>query len=234
VGNFVLPPAYQGRSPFQLLIPAPTGAGHQVIQPLMTGNVTLEWARATFRPAAPTRPRSRASSTPLLPPAGLTALPWLNRPNPLCSPALGAGGFFGISPATTPADQYRAVVAAMCFELQRVLGPVLTHGAADTVILSGGSARDPHLAALISALFAPVPVHRAIDPSLMGARGSLCAFDPAIAATDLAPLPPTTGLDRPALLAAQALYLEVFSRLCGQVPAGRPYTLSRRRGSNPS
>jgi sugar (pentulose or hexulose) kinase len=237
VGNFVLPASFHGRSPFQLLIPAPNGTGHQVIQPLMTGNVTLDWARAAFRQPSPAAARARTGSalaSPLLPPPGLTALPWLNRPNPLCPPALGAGGFFGITPATTPTDQYRALVAAMCFELQRVLGPVVARGAADVVILSGGSAHDPQLAALIGALFAPVPVHRAVDPSLMGARGSLVAFAPGITASALAPLPPATGLDRSALHAARALYLEVFSRLCGQVPAGRPYALSRRRAALPS
>ncbi|HIE10420.1 MAG TPA: hypothetical protein EYP62_02290, partial [Kiritimatiellae bacterium] len=45
---WVEPPASRWRSPFQLVLPSPVGSGHLVVQPLLTGNVTWDWALQTF------------------------------------------------------------------------------------------------------------------------------------------------------------------------------------------
>ena len=230
VGNFVLPPAVQGVSPFQLCIPSPTGSGRQVIMPVMTGNVTLEWALATFvhsdRHVALTR-AAQILSQHILPPPGLVALAWLNRPNALRPARIGSGAFFGINPATTPSDLFRAVVAAMTFEFARVLDPVVTTGAVDSLVLCGGAAKSRPIRSLFAALFAPTPIHQAIETEMMGARGCLYAFSPQIARAPVAPVRIEAGLDRKDLAAARGLYLETFDRLCGHIPAGKPYTLGR-------
>jgi len=229
VGNFVLPPAFQGGSPFQLCIAAPTGDGRQVIMPLMTGNVTLDWALATFVHADHKTALARAAgilTERMLPPPGLVALPWLNRPNALRPAHTGSAAFFGIGPATTQADLFRAVVAAMAFEFARVLDRVAKSGAVDSLVLCGGTAKSAHIRSLFAALFAPLPVHRVVETELMGTRGCLYAFDPKIANAPTEPVRCDAGLDRKALAGACALYLETFEHLYGHVPAGKPYALT--------
>ena len=232
VGNFVLPPGFAGSSPFQLCIPAPTGKGRQVIMPLMTGNVTWDWVLANFvhadQPIALLRAKTILTEQ-LLPPPGLVALPWLNRPNALRPAQNGSGGFFGISPATTHADLFRAIVAAMTFEFARVLEPVVKSGAVDSLVLCGGAARSAHIRSFFAALFAPTPVHQVIETELMGTRGCLYAFDPRIATAPTAPVRCAVGVNVKALAEARALYLETFARLCGHVPAGEPYTLQKEK-----
>lgn len=228
VGNFVLPPAFQGSSPFQLCIPAPTGNGRQVIMPLLTGNVTLEWALSTFIHTDQQTAFARATkifSEQMLPPPGLVALPWLNRPNALRPAQTGSGAFFGVGPATTTADLFRAAVAAMTFEFARVLDPVLKSGAVDSLVLCGGAAKNTHIRSLFAALFAPIPIHQVIETGLMGTRGCLYAFDPRIARAHTAPVHGNGRVDAGELAEARALYLETFERLCGHVPAGKPYSL---------
>ena len=232
VGNFVLPPEFEGSSPFQLCIPAPTGNGRQVIMPLMTGNVTWDWALKTFVHADQQTALARATeifSEQMLPPPGLVALPWLNRPNALRPAQTGSGGFFGIGPSTTHADLLRAVVAGMAFEFARVLAPVVRSGAVDSLVLCGGAAKSVHIRALFAALFAPVPIHQVIETELMGTRGCLHAFDPQIACARTVPVHCDAGLDGKALAEARALYLETFERLCGHVPAGKPYALKLKK-----
>lgn len=232
VGNFVLPPSFQGGSPFQLCIPAPTGNGRQVIMPLLTGNVTLEWALSTFVHADHQTALDRATgifSEQMLPPPGLVALPWLNRPNALRPAQTGCGAFFGVGPATTSADLFRAVVAAMAFEFARVFDPVMKSGAVDSLVLCGGAAKNPHICSLFAALCAPLPIHQVIETELMGTRGCLYAFSPQIARAHTAPVHCAGRLDANALAEARALHLETFDRLCGHVPAGKPYSLSVRK-----
>jgi len=230
VGNFVLPPAFHGRSPIQLCIPSPEGAGCQVIMPLLTGNVTLDWALGSFVHADLKTALDRADgvlSQQMLPPPGLTALPWLNRPNSLRPSETGSGGFFGVGPATTQADLFRAVVAGMAFEFARVFESVAREGAIDSLVLCGGAAKNPHIRSLFASLFAPLPVHQVIETDLMGTRGCLRGFDPQIACAPTAPVHCNPDLDESALAGARALYLEVFDRLCGHVPAGKPYALKQ-------
>jgi sugar (pentulose or hexulose) kinase len=230
VGNFVLPPACRGYSPFQLWIASPTGNGRQIIMPLMTGNVTLDWALATFVHADHKTALARAErilAKQPLPPAGLVALPWLNRPNALRPTQTGSAAFFGIGPATTHADLFRAVVAAMAFEFARVFARVAKSGAVDSLVLCGGAAKSAHVCSLFAALFAPKPIHRVIETELMGTRGCLYAFDPQIARAPVAPVRCDARLDRKVLAEAQSLYTNTFDRLYAHVKAGGPYTLKQ-------
>lgn len=228
VGNFVLPPAFVGRSPFQLCIPAPTGHGRQVIMPLLTGNVTLDWALSTLLGTSSKAAVPRAAailSDRVLPPPGLVALPWFNRPNALRPAHHGCGAFFGVGPATTPADLFRAVLVAMTFEFARVLGPVLNSDAVDSLVLCGGTAKNPHVRSLFAALLAPLPIRQVIETDLMGTRGSLYAFDRSVACAPTALVPGDGGFDPQALAEARALYLDTLERLCGHIPAGQPYSI---------
>jgi len=91
------------RSPFQLVLPAVVGGGWLVVQPLLTGNVTWNWALEQFVDADQRRALAKLGGifgAELLPPEGLTALPWLNRPNPLVPAALGGAAVFGLGPQT--------------------------------------------------------------------------------------------------------------------------------------
>ncbi|MCX6900440.1 MAG: FGGY-family carbohydrate kinase [Verrucomicrobia bacterium] len=228
VGNFVLPPAFRGSAPFQLCITAPNGSGRQVIMPLLTGNVTLDWALATFVHADHETALTQAAEIlveRLLPPSGLVALPWLNRPNTLRPAHTGSAAFFGIGPSTTRADFFRAVVAAMTFEFARVFNHVAKCGAVDSLVLCGGTAKNAHIRSLFAALLAPLPVHRVIETKLMGTRGCLHAFAPRISRAPTAPVRCNARLDQTAMAEARSLYLKTFERLYGHVPAGKPYTL---------
>lgn len=230
VGNFVLPPGYEGRSPFQLCIPAPTGNGQQVIMPLLTGSVTLDWALSNFVHTEMATALSRADSIlseRQLPPPGLVALPWLNRPNALDPAYTGSGAFFGLGPATTAADLFRAVVASMAFEFARVFEPVVKTGAVDSLVLCGGAARNSHVRSLFAALFAPFPTYHVIETELMGTRGCLHPFALRVTRARTARVQPDHRIDPCALAEAGALYLATFNRLYGQVSAGKAYSLKR-------
>ncbi|MCF6284221.1 MAG: hypothetical protein L3K26_03415, partial [Candidatus Hydrogenedentes bacterium] len=48
VGNFCLPEGIQGAAPFQFAIPSPKGSEPLIIMPLLTGNVTWDWALSTL------------------------------------------------------------------------------------------------------------------------------------------------------------------------------------------
>lgn len=228
VGNFFLPPGFEGISPFQLSIAAPSGTGRLVIMPLLTGNVTLDWALQTFLAADrgdALRQADQILSEKLLPPPGLMAVPWLNRPNALRPAHTGSAAFFGMGPATTPADFFRAIVVSMAFELARVFEATTKLGAVDSIVVCGGAARSVHVCSLLASLFTPIPVHQVIETGLMGTRGCLYGFDPGIARASVAEVPIRTQIDGKSLAAAQALYLETYERLCGHVPAGKPYAL---------
>jgi sugar (pentulose or hexulose) kinase len=229
VGNFILPPTFQGASPFQLCIPACTGDGRQVILPLMTGNVTEDWARTTFVDPSAKTSLARAAAVlaeRLLPPPGLVALTWLNRPNALCPARIGSGGFFGINPATTPHDLYRAVLSGMAFELGRVMNPLVAAGAVDGLVLCGGTAKNPHLRSLLATLFFPLPLQHVIEAEWMGTRGCLFGLAPTVARAPVAPIRDSSPIDRQALAAARTLYADHFQRCCGHVHSGHPYALT--------
>lgn len=232
VGSFSLPtPA---RSPLQLCVPNPRGAGYQVIQPLLTGNVTLEWAEATLLDSAPAARGAAITAKHLLPPPGLTALPWLNRPNPLQPATIGGAGFFGANPATTRADFHRALLAGMAFEFARVFSPVRDARLIDALVLCGGRAASPGVAPLFASLWTPLPVLAVPQPAYMGTRGTLFAFDREVARAPCEPVAARPRPDARALREARDLYLATFSRLCGHVPAGVACQPPSPRGPHPS
>lgn len=231
VGNFQLPGKMTGHTPFQLAIPSPASEGTLVIQPLLTGNVTWNWALEQFvsrNAAKALTAQARLLNAALLPPGGLTCVPWLNRPNPLDPALLGGCSFTGTGPATTQADLLRAVVAGMCCELRRVFAPVAASGVIDSLVLSGGTSRSPHFQGLIASLFAPLPVWRLEEGGWMGSRGCLHVFSPRIARSAAVSVSASRGADIDTLSAAESMYNEVFTRLYGHVRAGNAYTLGKK------
>jgi sugar (pentulose or hexulose) kinase len=232
VGNFLVPEGSGGRSPIQLSIPSPLGPGRLVIQPLLTGNVTWDWALETFAGGGRARALAAADrifAEALLPPAGLAALPWLNRPNPFLPGALGAGCFVGASPTTTRADLLRAAAAGMAFELRRVFDSLVAKKAIDGAVLSGGASKGRYFRELIAALFRPIPTFRAVEEDWMGARGSLYALSPAVVSVAAERVELPEGFDIAAVRRAYDGYLRTFARIGGDVPAGRPYEIGVER-----
>jgi xylulokinase len=228
VGNFVVPDGFAGGSPFQLSIPSPAGPGRLVIQPLLTGNVTWDWALETFSGEGGRRALEEAErifSEALLPPDGLTALPWLNRPHPFEPGANGAACFIGLGPSATRADLLRAVAAGMAFELARVFEALIERRTIDGVVLSGGASKGRHFRRLIAALFRPIPVSRVIEEDWMGARGSLFGLSKRIAAAGAERLAAPPAGEVAAIRRAFEVYRRAFERIYGDVPAGKAYSL---------
>jgi sugar (pentulose or hexulose) kinase len=231
VGNFILPPGFQGRSPFHLVIAAPDRDGRQVIMPLMTGNVTWDWALATFVDANPRRAWVRVQKIldeHLLAPTGLVALPWLNRPNSLDPARNGSAAFLGVGPATTGDDLLRAVALGMVLEFGRVFDPVVRSGAVDSLVLCGGASRSPRFQAMFRSLVTPLPVRQVVEADLMGTRGCLFAFNTLAAEAATRWVRGAGKLNVTEMADARALYLEAFRRVYGSVAAGAPYVLTRR------
>jgi sugar (pentulose or hexulose) kinase len=228
VGNFVLRHESSGFSPIQLVLPAPVGEGALVVQPLLTGNVTWDWALRTLVHADHGEALRRAASIfadELLPPRGLTALPWLARANPLDSGALGGGALFGVGAHTTPAEMLRAVAAGMCYELERVLEAVAASGAVDGVVLGGGASRGRFFQAILATLFHPLPVWSPAEEDLSGARGAVFAFSRRAgrAAARRVALP--TRALRERIAQGRQTYRRLYERLYGHVHAGEAFRL---------
>jgi len=231
VGNFQLSPEFEGHAAIQFSIPAPARDGRLVIQPLLTGNVTWDWALQNFvsaRPATALKRQAVILDEGMLPPAGLIAVPWLNRPNPLDPALLGGCSFTGVSPSATKDDLLRAVAAGLCYELHRVFESLAAHGAIDSLVLSGGASQSPHLQSLITALFAPLPVYHLTEASWMGTRGCLWAFGQGVSRARATRVRPVCSVDRNALVSGRRLYGEVFDRLYRHNVAGAAYSIRRR------
>jgi sugar (pentulose or hexulose) kinase len=229
VGNFCLPEGITGTSPFQFAIPAPHAEGQLVIQPLLTGNVTWDWALHTFVDNDPDRALEKQATLfaeRILPAPGLVAVPWLNRPNCLAPEALGSATIHGVSPSTDHAELLRAVAAGMCLELARVFAAVTEAGIIDSLVLSGGASQGPQFRQLLAALFEGVPVHRVEEERWMGTRGVLYAFDRACAQARLCPVE-RDGDKALDVQGARAIYQEVWKRVCGHVAAGQAYTITK-------
>jgi sugar (pentulose or hexulose) kinase len=224
VGNFLLPDDTTGHAPYQLVLPAPVGQGRLIIQPLLTGNVTWDWALATLVDADHDAALARQAwifSEALLPHPGLVFLPWLHRPHPLTD-SLGAGCFIGMSPSTDRAELLRAVAAGMSYELARVFEQVKAHEAIDALVLSGGASKGPHFQALIAALFAPQPIYQVTEEDWMGTRGSLYAFQSPASRAAVHPLPPP-AIDFTAIENGRELYDNTFAHLYGHIRAGKAF-----------
>ncbi|MFH1708224.1 MAG: FGGY-family carbohydrate kinase [Planctomycetota bacterium] len=230
VGNFVMRRGAAWRSPFQLVIPAPVDDGWLVVQPLMTGNMSLDWALTTMIDrdlAAAWRAYEAVAAGDPLPPPGLVCVPWLGRPNPLVAGAFGAGSFTGVSPATGRADLVRALVAGMAFEFHRVFAALHVGRLVDAVVLGGGAARSVALRRLLAALWAPIPVFIPVDGEYAGARGAIFPLDADASRAGLRRVP------RPPLVLAREIgrraeeYGTAFNALFGSVPSGGPITVTK-------
>jgi xylulokinase len=232
VGNFVLPEDSTGKSPFHLPVPAPASDGRLVIMPLLTGNVTWDWALQIFVDADHRKAlqlQQGIFAECLLPPEGLIALPWLNRPNPLAPDVNGGACLVGLGPSTSKADMLRAVAAGMCHELARVFDEVRKRGEVDGVVLSGGASKGEQFRQLIAALFAPLPVRRIVDEDWMGTRGCLYAFSKKVVRAKTERVKVSRNANVEAVRAGHELYLRAFDRLCSDVLAGQAYRFSGRK-----
>lgn len=236
VGNFVLPEGSTGWSPFQLALPSPVNGGRLVVQPLLTGNVTWDWALGTLVDANHKTALSRLGrifDKELLPPYGLVALPWLARPNPLDGGALGGGAFFGVGPHTTSAEMLRATALGMVCEMARVMAEVVSCGVVNSVVLGGGASKGRFFRELLASLFVPLVVYSSADEDLAGTRGTVFAFSRAAArsGTRRVPRPPQRLRDRVAR--SYEMYLKVFERLYADVDVGAPFHFGERKREGP-
>jgi len=224
VANFVMPPGAAWQSAFQLVLPSPMGAGHLVVQPLLTGNVTWDWALTTFLGGSHAIALSRYPAVfkqSILPVTGVAALPWLSRPDPLDASRLGGAALYGLSPQTDTADMLRAVAAAMPFELVRVLRQVMAAGCVDGVVLGGGASKAEVFRQILTALWAPLPVWRVAEEDASGCRGALHALNAKVAAVAVKPAVGAPSTKLAAQVAGHfARYLRLFDKLYGDSPLG--------------
>ena len=226
VGNFVLEHGFKNGSGIQLPIPAPAGKGQLIIQPLLTGCLTWDWALSQFvheDHRESIRLAGELLSKDLLPPEGLLCLPWLNRPNTL-GKGLGAGVLFGMGPATSREDLLRAVASGLVLEFARVFDPVYRAGVVDSLILCGGSGQAGHFQKLFATLFASCPVYIPAGDS-MGTRGCLYALDPAVARVEAKLFDGERVQDTGRLMEMKQLYNKLFEKLYSEDPAGRPFSI---------
>jgi len=221
VGNMVcgrkLPPG----SGVRLVLPSPVDSGSLMIHAMPAGNVTWDWALATF--AAPKfeaalKAADRVFAEGLLPHEGLVCLPWLTRPNPFDTGMAGGGCFLGINAHTTGADLLRAAATGLAFEFARMFEA----GGFDSVTIGGGASKGWYFRTIFAALFDPVPVFLADDEDVAGTRGVVYAFSRKVATSSLRRVkkaPP--GLV--ARLHAQYEYYRTVRRsvIGGLEPAGR-------------
>lgn len=231
VGNFVLADRFKGASPSQMVLPTPVGAGRFVVQPLMGGNSTWDWALATFMGpdhAQAIQRASRVFSGRLLPPVGLAAIPWCSQSNPLVPSTQGAGVFCGVGTAVAGTDLLRAVAVGLASEFGRVFQELKSVSAIDRLVLSGGAARAVYFRKYFAALFAPLPVSWDMDSDLAGARGSVFALDADAARSTITPVPTPSVREREAIEAAFGHYCRTFEAVYGEVPHGRPYCCRER------
>jgi len=227
VGNFELPPGFVGRSPSQLALPAPTGAGKLIVQPLFTGNTAWDWALGAFlggvleRAAAVFRRR-------LLPPEGLVGIPWTAQQNPFQPAAYGAGMFLGVSTHTTADDLLRATAAGLVFELGRVFGSLKTSGAIGSVVLGGGASNGLYFRQLLAHCFDPLPVLWQEDYEVAAARGAVYAFSPRAAQGRVKPVK-AGGASAREVQEACALYARAFEKVLGHVKDAAPFQCRARK-----
>jgi len=220
VGNFV---ARRGTPPpgFNLVLPSPVDDGDLIVRVIAAGTATWDWAVGELlgrRGADGIRRAGAILRGSPLPPSGLVGLPWLTTVNPLVHGAVGAGGFLGVSPHTSPGDLLRAAAAGLCCEMAFAFGHVRDAGIVDRVVLAGGASNGPHFRRLLAAFFAPLPVFHVAAVDAPGARGCLWAFSRAAAAAPVRRVPgPSQDLRRRCLAA-----LDEYNRACEALARGLP------------
>jgi sugar (pentulose or hexulose) kinase len=229
VGNFSLDKTQNGYSPFQLVIPSPDQAQRLVIQPLLTGNLTWDWALRSFISKdlkTALLKYKQVFKQELLPPEGLVALPWLNRPNPFLTQANGAGVLFGLSPQTTQEDQLQAVALGMSYEFYRMFAALTENRLIDCLVLTGGASKAPHFQTYLASLFDPLPVYRTVNEDWCGAKGSLYPYYLTTGGTperviEIKPQRKLQNLEK-----SYELYCRLFEKLYGAEPAGNAYQVT--------
>ena len=217
VGNFSLAANEQVKTSNQLVVPAPHNDGWLVVQPLLTGNTTWDWALETFiggRHAAALRQAAKLFEKQLLPPPGMVALPWMHLMNPLKRDAIGAGGFFGGGVTARREDFVRAVALGMTCEMARVFQLVRDQRKADSVVLGGGASKGTVFRSYLAALFAPLPVLVLQEEDMAGLRGCLHAFSPHAAASRARRVAVPAGVEK--IRDGLGVYCELFERVLGR------------------
>ena len=218
VGNYLLPNSAPRTSSSQIVLPSPVGDGSLVVQPLMCGNTTWDWALGAFAHANLPRALEESDAVfrkALLPASALVCLPWVVMPNPLAPELPGAGAFFGIGARTDAPDMLRAAAGGLVCEMARVFDALVSSGLVDAIVLSGGAARGAYFRRMLAALFAPLPIHQSTESDLVGPRGTLHVFSPeaARASSRRMRVPATRIID--AMRAHYERYLAVFEKLYG-------------------
>jgi sugar (pentulose or hexulose) kinase len=228
VGNFELPRDASWWNPVQLVLPSMRrDDGWLVVQPLLTGNVTWDWALETFAGLDHAQAIRRVTTwmdARILPAGGLTALPWMNTRNPFKPEAVGGGGFFGVSAQTPREDFVRALAVSMCCEMARVFGALRANGLVDSVVLSGGASKGAAMRACLAALFDPLPVRLLDDQDAAGARGTLYPFLGTRAAARARRVRPPARAAASGIRGAMAVYEAVFDRVMGGNALLKPLT----------
>ncbi len=229
VGNFVLPETANWTSPFQLVLPSPAGSGYMVCQPLLTGNVTWDWAwKSLLDPGIKFSAIDRIFSDSLFPSDGLCALPWLNRPNPLTPDTLGGGSFFGVSATTTREDLMRAMALAMVCETRRVFEEVIAAGQVSVAVLSGGASKGRHFQQLLSTAMHPLPIRMMGDEDTAGPRGALYGLHKPIIRTRSTALPRAGAKIQATFDRRYDQYLKLYDRLYAHLPVGGAVHFTRK------
>jgi sugar (pentulose or hexulose) kinase len=234
VGNYALPEDRRSHSPVQLVVASPAGAGSLAIQPLLTGNVAWDWMLGHLADPNPKRALAKQEAwfrERLLPPEGMTALNWFNRPNPLESACLGGGGFMGVGPTAAREDFIRAFALSMVCEFRRVFAAPCAEGLVSRLVLCGGGSNGYGFRQMFAALFHPLPVSIALEGDWMGARGSLHDFATPASGAACRPVKPARGVAPDALKRAYEVYLHAFEAVCGRHAIGAPVSL--RPGGKP-
>ena len=229
VGNFVLPPGCTGWAPVQLVIPSPAAPGRLVVQPLLTGNVSWDWALGSLLHSEHAQALELCRATferELLPPRGLTCVPWCTQRHPIVPGLLGGGSFCGLSAHTSRDDLLRGVAAGLAFEFARVFEMPVAKGGIDAIVLGGGASKGTFFQTLFAALFDQLPLATLADEDLAGARGTLYPFRPDLAASEARPVAPAPPDVCARVQEQYDDYRTVFDRLYGNVESGHKYDIS--------
>ncbi|MBI5094626.1 MAG: FGGY-family carbohydrate kinase [Candidatus Hydrogenedentes bacterium] len=232
VGNFELPKGVNGKSPIQLVLPAPSGNRRLVVLPLLTGSASWDWALSRFVDQGHSAALERAAKVfrdSLLPPEGLFAVPWFTQQNGLFPECSGDGLFCGVSAQTSANDMLRAVAAGMVFEFARTFAFIRTTPIVDGIVLGGGASKGDYFCRLFSAIFSPLPVYRQQDEDLAAARGALHVFGGKVSAAPLRKLAqPNAGI-RDRMTRSFEQYKIVFDRSFGFDERSEPFRIARRK-----